>query len=176
MAPTVGVSRSEARVPENPRAVRNHGQPMQAQASRASGRSRTQTVVIMETQMSWNERWPRCLETGNISRRRAAGGAGLTTKPICNPAWPRVVSNVRVLSTRAMTQNERARTWFCCGRGLEIPLSNRQVKDMRCVAFRGPKGCDNHRTRTSSQVTAPRGASDQESAKNAKTCPACRMK
>lgn len=158
MAPTVGVSRSEARVPENPRAVRNHGQPMQAQASRASGRSRSQIVVVMETQMSWNERWPRCPETGNISHRRAAGGAGLTTKPICNPAWPRVASNVRVLSTRAMTQNKRWRTWLCCGRGLEIPLSSRQVKDMRCVAFRGPKGCDNHRTRTSSQVTAPQGA------------------
>lgn len=39
MAPTAGVSRSEAKVPENLRAVRDHGQSMQAQASRESGRS-----------------------------------------------------------------------------------------------------------------------------------------
>jgi hypothetical protein len=85
MAPTAGASRSEAEVPENLRAVRDHGQPMQAQASRESGRSQPlKGVVVMAMQVSWNERWLRCPETGNISRWRVTGGADLTINQPAN--------------------------------------------------------------------------------------------
>ncbi len=84
MAPTAGVSRSEAEVPENLRAVSYHGQPMQAQASRESGRSWPQAVVVMAMQVSWKERRLGCPETGNISRWRVTGGADLTINQPAN--------------------------------------------------------------------------------------------
>ena len=91
MAPTAGVNRSEAKVPDNLRAVNHHGQPMQAQASRESGRSWHQAVVVMAMQVSWKEQRLRCPETGNISRRRVTGGADLTMNQPANQhgqGWP----------------------------------------------------------------------------------------
>ena len=72
-------------------------------------------------------------------------------EPTCEPAWPRGVPAIRALSARVMVQSERLRPQRC-GRGLETPSSNRQVKGRWCVAFRSSKGCDNHRTHASSQV------------------------
>lgn len=111
MAPTAGVSRSEAKVPENLRAVRDHGQSMQAQASRESGRSwPPRPWSFWESSASWNERRLRCPETGNISRRRAAGGAGLTTNQIAIHKAKGSARNIRALSARVMAQSERLRT------------------------------------------------------------------
>ena len=111
MAPTAGVSRSEAKVPENLRAVRDHGQSMQAQASRESGRSwPPRAWSYWESSASWNERRFRCPETGNISRRRAAGGAGLTTNQTAIHKAKGSARNIRALSARVMAQSERWRT------------------------------------------------------------------
>jgi hypothetical protein len=111
MAPTAGVSRSEAKVPENLRAVRDHGQSMQAQASRESGRSwPPRPWSFWESSASWNERRFRCPATGNISRRRAAGGAGLTTNQTAIHKAKGSARNIRALSARVMAQSERWRT------------------------------------------------------------------
>lgn len=151
MAPTAGVSRSEAKVPENLRAVSHHGQPMQTQASRESGRSRLPSrgrhgdagiVERTAAQMPGN---------GEHQPLESNGWCRPHDEPACEPAWPRVVPAIRALSARVMAQSERLRPQRC-GRGLETPSSNRQVKGRRCVAFRSPKGGDNHWTHASSQV------------------------
>lgn len=154
MAPTAGVSRSEARVPENPRAVSSHGQPMQTQASRESGRSwlpscgRHGDAGIVERTAV------RMPGNGEHQPPESNGWCRPHDEPTCEPAWPRGVPAIRALSARVMAQSERLRPQRC-GRGLETPSSNRQVKGRWCVAFRSSKGGDNHRTHASSQVSAP---------------------
>lgn len=154
MAPTAGVSRSEAKVPENLRAVRDHGQSMQAQASRESGRSRP----------------PKGLgRHGKAVRRGTNGGLDARKRGTSAAGEQRVVPASRPTRLRSIKAKGSARKHpslvgkgdgaerevadVCKhGRCLEIPLSNRQVKGRRCVAFRSPKGGDNRRTSASSQV------------------------
>lgn len=89
MAPTAGVSRSEAKVPENLRAVSHHGQPMQAQASRESGRSRLPSrgrhgdagiVERTAAQMPGN---------GEHQPLESNGWCRPHDEPACEPAWPK---------------------------------------------------------------------------------------
>jgi hypothetical protein len=151
MAPRAGVSRSEARVPENPRAVSSHGQPMQSQASRESGRSwppgrgRHGKAVCRGNNGGSDAR------KGNISRRSVTGGADLTTNPTASHIAKGSAKHPSLVGKGDGAEREVADAREC-GRCLEIPLSNRQVKGRRCVAFRSPKGGDNHWTHASSQV------------------------
>lgn len=171
MAPTAGVSRSEARVPENPRAVSSHGQPMQTQASRESGRSwlpsrgRHGDAGIVERTAA------RMPGNGEHQPPESNGWCRPHDEPTCEPVWPRGVPAIRALSARVMAQSERLRPQRC-GRGLENPSSNRQVKSRWCVAFRSSKGGDNHRTHASSQVCS---SSEEhlttDQIPNAKRCP-----